>query len=897
MTRRRSAFLAFFVLLLFSLSTALPVHAAEAILQSDGNALPTSVFVGQTYTLICRDAPVAANKLRWTVSDTRYATIDQNGVFKVIKQTPAYSYIRESDGRVINTRENLTITVYRTDTNKKLTARDVKIYKRAVSVDPGVYEVRLLVDDSYTASPILTPADATDRVIFRSADTAITGIGLETGIVKPKAQGKTTINVYSCATAASSASSEGTISTSFSACTHTHKWSGSYVKLDSFMHYLPCGNAYCTLIRPQETAYYAEHDYVILSSGRAICRKCNYEKDYTDHDHEWSFDGDDLYHWEKCSGCKATRNYTYHNFDKNNVCMECGVTHIHNDWQTLRTISSDYHWFACKSCDAIKRYTKHTPENTDATCLEKYTCSVCRVVYGCGEHGELKWNADGNKHARFCTVCEKEIETQQEHKYEKITDILYRCSVCSHEHEHMFGEWQQLENGHIRKCENPEYTTLISERIGGAHTRDERDVCTFCGYMKKVPPQINGSYAIRNQNELWWFADKVNGGNPEAKAEVYTDIFDIGAVTIGSDAAPFTGVFDGGGYTLSGFSLTADADHMGLFGKVSGGTVKNFTLRGEVILDGDRQRVGGVAGSAHDGAVFENIASEVTITGSGVCHHIGGIVGSSNQVTDSLLTIRKCRFGGKIDLPNTGDCIGGILGYAYSGVSIYDCFFDGDVRGGASGHVGGILGYLNNKGFLGLSGCYAVPESASSGAMIIGTVRFCPPEKIVNNVVPAGRKAFGENTRNPCSAYEVESFADGKAAYLLNGGVTDGSGTWKQTLGSDAHPVWNGNSVVYRVGAEEYSNTARPCVFFEGNNVCTENIEEESLLILSLVTEKGMVQVKTVPAKVGRSQTDITSLGFSVPQTDGTLRAFLWKDLLSAKPVAPTASVPAKYEF
>ena len=266
-------------------------------------------------------------------------------------------------------------------------------------------------------------------------------------------------------------------------------------------------------------------------------------------------------------------------------------------------------------------------------------------------------------------------------------------------------------------------------------------------------------------------------------------------------------------------------------------------------------------------------------------------------MTDSLLTIRKCRFGGKIDLPNTGDCIGGLLGYAYSGVSIYDCFFDGDVRGGASGHVGGILGYLNNKGFLGLSGCYAVPESASSGAMIIGTVRFCPPEKIVNNVVPAGRKAFGENTRNPCSAYEVESFADGKAAYLLNGGVTDGSGTWKQTLGSDAHPVWNGNSVVYRVGAEEYSNTARPCVFFEGNNVCTENIEEESLLILSLVTEKGMVQVKTVPVKVGRSQTDITSLGFSVPQTDGTLRAFLWKDLLSAKPVAPTASVPAKYEF
>lgn len=76
---------------------------------------------------------------------------------------------------------------------------------------------------------------------------------------------------------------------------------------------------------------------------------------------------------------------------------------------------------------------------------------------------------------------------------------------------------------------------------------------------------------------------------------------------IGSETQPYTGTFDGGGYTIRGLCVSkrsyyngesySESNHAGLFGKLSGATVKNLTVTGYV--DG-RFYVGGIAGYADD---------------------------------------------------------------------------------------------------------------------------------------------------------------------------------------------------------------------------------------------------------------------------------------------------------
>ena len=130
--------------------------------------------------------------------------------------------------------------------------------------------------------------------------------------------------------------------------------------------------------------------------------------------------------------------------------------------------------------------------------------------------------------------------------------------------------------------------------------------------------------------------------------------------------APFTGIFDGNGYTISHLTLKG-VDYLGFFGRLEpGGEVRNLRV------------------------------ADVNITGSG--NYIGGLVGHMGNNSGSVI---HCYSTGAID----GDQhVGGLVGITYGG-SIIQCYSTCDVVG--SERVGGLLGD-NLQGFVNY--CYSTGE-------------------------------------------------------------------------------------------------------------------------------------------------------------------------------------------
>lgn len=195
---------------------------------------------------------------------------------------------------------------------------------------------------------------------------------------------------------------------------------------------------------------------------------------------------------------------------------------------------------------------------------------------------------------------------------------------------------------------------------------------------------------------------------------------------------PLEGTFDGGGRTISNFTLATG--HIGkygngLFTSVYGGTVKNLTLSGVSLAHStvdDAGRIGLLAGWAEGGAQFEN----VTVTGSltldypVIGERIGGLVGySSGNVYQNIITniavtssapggnnyhvggligrsendqISKVAVLGNVTLQqNESMNIGGLIGRSVD-TSISEAFVLGNVSvSGQTGRVGGLIGWAN----------------------------------------------------------------------------------------------------------------------------------------------------------------------------------------------------------
>ncbi len=113
----------------------------------------------------------------------------------------------------------------------------------------------------------------------------------------------------------------------------------------------------------------------------------------------------------------------------------------------------------------------------------------------------------------------------------------------------------------------------------------------------------------------------------------------------------FGGIFDGGGHTVSGRTLTAAGSAVGLFRYIQdGAVVRNLSVAGTVAPAGSKSQVGILAGSNYGMILDCSVSGSVTGT-----TEVGGIAG----VNEAEGEIRRCRSAAAV----TGDHFtGGICG-------------------------------------------------------------------------------------------------------------------------------------------------------------------------------------------------------------------------------------------
>ena len=282
--------------------------------------------------------------------------------------------------------------------------------------------------------------------------------------------------------------------------------------------------------------------------------------------------------------------------------------------------------------------------------------------------------------------------------------------------------------------ENHNYTDCVCPCGAESHIFIETSngFCTACDtYQPAVDSNSDGYYEIGNAGQLFWFAQQVNvEGNREIKGVLTADIdlenrpwTPIGET--GENNKNFRGVFDGQNHTIKGLYVEGGRAGLGFFGEVRTGTVKNFTIYGEVIVNTEVDYVGGVIGSIcgvngetdleRNGAIIQNITSYVNLTakvhGVGM---IGGFVGYANH--QSL--IENCSWYGTFDagIYRVDSGAGGFIGKIQentSEVTIRNCGaygtiktnYAGDYNNTATIYMGGFLSFSNTNAQTTLENC------------------------------------------------------------------------------------------------------------------------------------------------------------------------------------------------
>ncbi|QLG37039.1 S-layer homology domain-containing protein [Paenibacillus sp. E222] len=214
-----------------------------------------------------------------------------------------------------------------------------------------------------------------------------------------------------------------------------------------------------------------------------------------------------------------------------------------------------------------------------------------------------------------------------------------------------------------------------------------------------VREDLNGNYKLKNDISEAAMSTFLNGGS-------WTPIADI----IEDELMPFTGRFDGNGYSISGLKTTDENQNdVGLFSVLQGAEVKNLILndvsiKGNVIVGGlagrsiesriegiqisgniqGNMRVGGISGLSDESEYINNSTNVEVIALGEDGDSLGGLVGESNKST----IIANAAEG----IVSGYEAVGGLIGESNDNF-IRQSYASGQVTGNYQ--VGGLIGQLN----------------------------------------------------------------------------------------------------------------------------------------------------------------------------------------------------------
>ena len=222
--------------------------------------------------------------------------------------------------------------------------------------------------------------------------------------------------------------------------------------------------------------------------------------------------------------------------------------------------------------------------------------------------------------------------------------------------------------------------------------------------------ESNGSYTVTSADGLMNIAKLVNGGKTDINITLTADIDLTGKnwTPIGTSFSnKYTGIFDGGGHTIKGLTVTTYDQFVGLFGSIgNAGTVKNVMME-DVQITSNRSSgfAGGVAGYSE--GTIENCSVSGSVSGT---VYVGGVVGAQweGSITgcSSSATVKGTVY------------VGGVVGQTNGGATLTACYATGNViieiapTKNISG--GSLVGF--NGGSRGLLACYATGNVTSTGS-------------------------------------------------------------------------------------------------------------------------------------------------------------------------------------
>ena len=334
-------------------------------------------------------------------------------------------------------------------------------------------------------------------------------------------------------------------------------------------------------------------------------------------------------------------------------------------------------------------------------------------------------------------------------------------------------------------------------------------------------------------------ADELKNISLDGKYALVCDI-DLGGskwTPIGTKEDPFTGEFDGNGYTVSNFKITTGRTYVGLFGYNKGVIenlgVENFTVNvsysddvyaGGLVGYNDGGSItnsyatgnvsassrysayaGGLVGYKDGGSILNSYATgdvSATSTSSGSYAYAGGLVGrNSGSITNSYAT-------GDVSATSTSTSsssdanAGGLVG-SNSG-SITNSYATGDVSAtstsastsfGSYAYAGGLVGYnygsITNSYATGEVSATASSSISNSNAYAGGLVGYNDGGSITNSYATGNVSA----TSSRFSAY-----AGGLVGYNDGGSITNSYATGNVSATSSRFSAYAGGLVGYKDG-------------------------------------------------------------------------------------------------
>ena len=202
------------------------------------------------------------------------------------------------------------------------------------------------------------------------------------------------------------------------------------------------------------------------------------------------------------------------------------------------------------------------------------------------------------------------------------------------------------------------------------------------------------------------------------------------------DNKPFTGIFDGNGFTISNFTYqTTDTNGIGLFSCIDdpNAIIKDLALIAPNVDTGTGKYVGSLVGASTEGTITNCHVVGAYISGN---ESVGGLIGGMyHNFTQTIGTVSYCHVTGNI----VGDfSVGGLIGSIATPLptmnSVTNCFAACSVVGDK--YIGGLVGsngLTNNEPGGLISNCFAtgdVDGNDSTGGLVgvnghFGTILDC----------------------------------------------------------------------------------------------------------------------------------------------------------------------------